>query len=169
MSEPSSALTPQQRLTLSRKAIVRHMHKDDRPERPDAIEYSQVKAQSAAEADVGEAFGENPRSVPDGTWSLITQAFRSWWHHHPANIAVEIATPFLSNYAKAHPARLVGIAAGVGAAAVVFKTWRLVSVGGILLAVMKSADISAVVMSVMSGSRKNSAGPPMKADAYHDE
>jgi hypothetical protein len=53
------------------------------------------------------------------------------------NQILDILKPVVASYAKSDPIKTLGIAAGVGAAVVVFKPWRLISIGG-LLAVLKS-------------------------------
>lgn len=150
-------LTPQQRLAISRKAIVRHMQRHDRDEghERDAID-NKDKSGNFGFAD------ENDDEIRDGNhghWGLIKRALKSWWHHHPASIAIDVAKPLIGRYAQEHPVQLVSIAAGVGVAAVVFKPWRLVSVGGIVLAAMKSSDLTGIVLSMLSPSNQTSANP----------
>jgi hypothetical protein len=127
------ALSPQERLAITRKAIVRCMHKGQPP----------------PEDDAGKAFGNQPRSIPESNWGLVKQALRSWWYHHPASIAVEIADTFLGRYARSHPVKLVAIAAGVGAGMVLIKPWRLLSLGGVTLTVLKSPVIAGAVSTMI--------------------
>jgi len=127
--------TPQERLANSRKAIVRHMsreqsHDDETPDGP---------------ADDRAALTGN-----GGTWGLIKQALGGWWHHHPVSAAFSLARPVLGKYAEEKPLQLLGIAAVAGAAAVVFKPWRLVSLGSVLLATLKSSEISGALLSMLS-------------------
>ena len=65
-------------------------------------------------------------------------------------LAIEIGRPFLDNYARDKPVQLLGIAAGVGAAAVLVKPWRLVSVTGLAIAVLKSTKLSSTLLSLLS-------------------
>ena len=44
---------------------------------------------------------------------------RAWWRHHPAHMALELATPALSGYARRKPVQFLGIAAAVGAVVLV--------------------------------------------------
>ncbi len=53
------------------------------------------------------------------------------------NQILDILKPVVASYAKSDPIKTLGIAAGLGAAIVVFKPWRLISIGG-FLAVLKS-------------------------------
>jgi hypothetical protein len=137
--------TPQERLAISRKAIVRTMNRD-RPQGHDDAD--PVSAES----------GESWEQM-DGNWGIFKQAVKAWWHHHPANLALDVAKPLLGEYARIHPVKLLGISAGIGAMAVLLKPWRLVSLGGVLLATMKSSDISGVVHSMLSASAKNPDNP----------
>lgn len=75
----------------------------------------------------------------------------SWWRHHPAHTALELATPVLSSYAARKPFQYLGIAALAGAVIAVARPWRLVSMTGLLVAVLKSSQLSSVVMSAMAG------------------
>jgi hypothetical protein len=144
----ATQLSPQERLAISRRALVRHMHRNDPPHQAGQTEHDRQVD------DAGQAFGAQSREVPSGTWGLVKHAVLSWWYSHPANVAVDVAKPFISKYARANPMKLLAISAGIGAAAIFLKPWRLISVGGILLAVMKSADISGAVMSMMTRSNR---------------
>ena len=129
-------LTPQERLAISRKAIVKHMnryHRENEDRNDDDFDDSD----------------ESP-SAPHGTLSIIKHAVRVWWHRHPANAAVDLARPLLSDYASAHPFKLLGISAGVGAAVVVIRPWHAVSVGGLLVAAVKASGLSSALISMLS-------------------
>lgn len=140
----SSALpfTPQERLAISRNAIVRHMSRDE----PSGHDSAGQTLGASAQAD----------SKVDGSWRLIQRAVRAWWQHHPANVALDVARPVVAEYAREHPVKLLGIAAGIGAATVLLKPWRLVSLGGVLLATMKSPDLSGIVLSMLSAHSQDS-------------
>jgi len=134
-------LTAQQRLASSRQAIVRQMG----IESPDDDGFADGPA---AEAD------ENSIDTSAGTWALTKQVAGAWWRSHPARLAVDFAKPALQTYAAQQPLRLLGISAGIGAAAVVLRPWRLISVTGLLLAALKSSEISGAVQSMLSPGRK---------------
>ena len=131
--------TPQERLAISRKAIVRHMTRDDKTmARPDEQPY-----------EIGDESGLN--SSESAFWpSAVARAVRTWWRHHPVSMAVDVATPVVGRYAKSHPFKLLGVAAVAGAAMVLVRPWRLLSLGGILLAAVKSAAVPSVLMSLFS-------------------
>lgn len=160
MSTPSDALSPQARLAASRKAIVRHMKRDHRKDlhddRAPGLEY-------ALDADDGQAYDAyGGVGQDDGSGSrlsaalhLVKYAVRSWWHHHPVNVAYDFARPVVHRFAANEPYKLLGIAAGVGAAAVLIRPWRLVSLGGVALAALKSSEFSSLALSMLSSSRSD--------------
>jgi ElaB/YqjD/DUF883 family membrane-anchored ribosome-binding protein len=49
----------------------------------------------------------------------------------------QIFQPVVTGYAKTNPMKTLGIAAGIGAAIVVLKPWRLITIGS-LIAVLRS-------------------------------
>lgn len=134
----SSITTPtaQDRLAASRKAIVRHMARD-RQAHDGSHDHAYVDVDP-----------HTPRSA--GKWGNFKHAIYSWWHHHPAKVALDFGRPVVGRYAESHPLKLVGIAAGVGAAVVILRPWRLVSLGGLLLAALKSSQLSGVMLSMLS-------------------
>jgi hypothetical protein len=133
--------TPQERLAISRKAIVRHMTRDDKTiARPNEEPY-----------EIGDESGLNSNANASSFWpSAVARAVRTWWRHHPVSMAVDVATPVVGRYAKSHPYKLLAVAAAAGAALVVIRPWRLLSLGGIALAAIKSAAVPSVLMSLFS-------------------
>lgn len=133
MPSPEPQLTPQERLTISRKALVKHMSRH-RPvhEEPDFLDLQTDAPVSAP--------------VPVGAWSLVKYGIRNWWQRHPASAVVDLARPLLEDYAHDHPFKLLGFSAGAGAAIVVLRPWRMVS-AGVLLAALKSSGLSAALLS----------------------
>ncbi len=53
------------------------------------------------------------------------------------NQLLHILQPVVASYAKSYPVKTLGIAAGLGAAIVVLKPWRLITLGS-LLALLKA-------------------------------
>lgn len=127
-------LSPQERLAISRKALVRHMSRHQRVHQDE----------SPSDLDAAEPLSGPPAGGT--TWRLIKYATRTWWHRHPASAVVELAQPLLEDYAQAHPFKLLGFSAGAGAALVVIRPWRLVSVG-VLLTALKSSGLSSALLS----------------------
>ena len=128
-------LSPQERLAISRKALVRHMSRHRRIEEN--------------EMDLDPQSSELPAIGPSSsgqTWRIVKYAMRNWWYRHPASAVVDLAEPLLHDYAQAHPFKLLLISAGAGAAAVVLRPWRMVS-AGVLLAALKSSGLPGALLS----------------------
>jgi hypothetical protein len=140
-----TAPTPQERLASSRKAIVRHMSRDAHSH--DGHDEGSGDRHDA-EGDAGNFEG--------GTWGILKHALGAWWHHHPVSVAFGLATPALKRYAEEKPLQLLGIAAAAGAAAVVLRPWRLVSIGSLLLATLKSSELSGALASMLSSTSPSS-------------
>lgn len=138
-------LTPQERLAISRKAIVRHMnrHHPDVEERFDSdIDGVNDKGSSTV--------------VEQGGLGRIKYAARMWWHRHPASAAVELASPLLNDYARAHPFKLLGISVAAGATLVVVRPWRMISASTLLVAAVKSSGLSNTLITMLSSFTRSS-------------
>jgi hypothetical protein len=122
-------MTPVERLVASRIRLAREMR-----------------------GDAGDTGGSQPPPRPSGSggWRMGLRVLRTWWSRHPANATARIAQPLIENYAREKPLQLVGIAAGLGAAAVIVKPWRLISVGALLAATLRSSDFSSLLVSLLS-------------------
>ena len=140
-----TAPTPQERLASSRKAIVRHMNRD-------AHSHDEQGDDTGAGYDGDGDAG----SFEGGTWGILKHALGAWWHHHPVSMAFGLAKPTLQHYAEEKPLQLLGIAAAAGAATVLIRPWRLVSVGSLLLAAFKSSEISGALLSMLSNASPHS-------------
>ncbi len=133
------------RLARSRLAIIEQIHRRERHtgQREGDREYG-----GAAQA---RPFAGSSRGAARGGWfSGVKRALGTWWRHHPAHMGVELATPMLSSYARRKPLQYLAIAAAVGAVVVVARPWRLISATGLLVAVLKSSQLSGMLMSALS-------------------
>lgn len=139
MASIPTDLTPQERLAISRKAIVRHMnrHHQDIGERPEIGTHEHSESGQ----------GIIPRS--NSVLSKITYAARMWWHRHPASAAVELANPLLKDYARANPFKLIGFSVVAGAGFVMVKPWRMISASTLLVAAVKSSGLSNTLMTML--------------------
>jgi hypothetical protein len=150
--------TAADKLAKTRLAIVDHIHRRD--SRHDRAE-DDTRRQEAD--DGGEWQEEEPRGRgPAGWFSSLKHAAGAWWRHHPAHLGVELATPALSQYAHRKPLQFLAIAAAVGAVVVVARPWRLISVTGLLVALVKSSQLSGLVMSAMSAADYQKDQPPRR-------
>lgn len=137
------------KLARTRLAIIEHIY-NKKEGRRDGGSVSRRRA-PASQVD-----GDDPATDPPhrtGRFARLgdfTDAGREWWRQHPARGALELATPALSAYARRRPARFLGIAVVTGAVFMLTRPWRLLSVTGIALALLKSSQLPAMVMSAVS-------------------
>lgn len=129
------------KLAQSRLAIIEHIHRKEHG--------GKRRRAEGAEADLAQ---QDPASQASrsGWFNRVTHAGRIWWRHHPAHMALELATPSLSSYARRRPAVFIGAAMAIGAAAVLARPWKVISLTGLLVALAKSSQLSSLVMSAMS-------------------
>ncbi|HXD40888.1 MAG TPA: hypothetical protein VN649_10025 [Ramlibacter sp.] len=133
------------RLARTRLAIIKQIQQPEhRAERADA--------KRPRERETRDHEGPERRSNGGGAgwFARFRQAARTWWRYHPAHMGLELATPALSAFAERKPLQYVGIAAAVGAVVMITRPWRLISVGGLLVAVAKSSQLSTVLLSALS-------------------
>lgn len=84
-----------------------------------------------------------------GAWQNIREAASAWWHAHPARLALEVAEPVFEKYARAHPMRVLALSAAAGAALVLARPWRLISVTGLLVGAVRSTQVSALASAML--------------------
>ncbi|MDH6166607.1 hypothetical protein M2282_001754 [Variovorax boronicumulans] len=158
-------LTPQQRLAISRRALVRQLQGGDAdtredqdarypaPEFDDDLEYAHHDASTGPGHEEARAHGR--RNV----WASVARSVaQRWWRRHPAHAMGQLARPLLEHYARKEPAKLMAAAAATGALLVLVKPWRLLSVTAVLAAVLKTSDVADVVNTLM----QKTTSPPRK-------
>ncbi|MDP9899813.1 glycine zipper domain-containing protein [Variovorax ginsengisoli] len=156
----SHVLTPQQRLAISRRALVRQLRGDSGDAH--ANEYDAYDAGPGEDPAHGGAL-DRPDSNGGANLPWLSVARRvgeRWWRRHPANAAAQLAKPLLQRYARERPFKVVGIAAGVGALLVVVKPWRLLSITAIAAAVLKTSDVADLVTTLMHNNNSPRKDPP---------
>jgi hypothetical protein len=132
------------RLARSRLAIVEHIHRKERRREP-RREMPQDDPFEGAE------FADTPPPPPgDGLLDRIRYAASMWWRHHPAHMAVEVATPLMHAYAARKPGQLLAISALAGATLMLARPWRLISLTALLGVLLKSSHLPSVILSAMS-------------------
>jgi hypothetical protein len=150
--------TAKQRLQATRQALMHELvpsTRNDTARRMDA--QARQDQQLAFEAGETEVPPEPPPGQPtsfSGWLAVARHSVRAWWEFHPVRVVGAVAEPVLVEYARHRPIKLIGIAAGIGAVLVVTRPWRLVSVGGLAVAALKSSQLSNFALSFLS-SRKN--------------
>ena len=137
-------MTPAQRLDLSRLAIIEHLDRREHRHDPRRVERDEPQP---AQID---GTARPPRRAGRGWFGGVMNAAKTWWNHHPAQLAMELATPALQSYARRKPFQLLGISAAFGAALVLARPWRLVSLTSVLIAVVKSSQLTSVVMAALT-------------------
>lgn len=138
-------MTPADKLARSRLAIIEYLE----------------RREHGGEAHAGSE-PANPDGAPDheaglfsgeGWLAGVTSAARTWWRNHPAQMAVEILTPSLQSYMRRKPFQVLALSVGVGALLVLTRPWRLISVTTLVVAIVKSSQLSGVVMSALSDAK----------------
>ncbi|MGJ7607739.1 hypothetical protein ACSFA7_25615 [Variovorax sp. LT1R20] len=153
-------LTPQQRLAISRRALVRQLHggEDARDERYPASEPDDDLEYAHHDASTSPASEPHARGKGNVWGSVARSVVQRWWRRHPAHAAGQLARPLLEHYARKEPAKLMAAAAATGALLVLVKPWRLLSVTAVLAAVLKTSDVADVVNTLM----QKTSSPPRK-------
>lgn len=137
------------RLARSRLAIIAQVQRRGRGGREDDLVREQ-HAQARRERGEPDWTFPQEREGIAGWLGGLKRALNAWWRHHPAHMGVELATPMLSDYAHRRPVQYLAMAAAVGAVVVVVRPWRLITVGGLLAALLKSSQVSSLIMSALS-------------------
>lgn len=159
MSRPEGPVEPtaKQRLQATRQAMMNELVPSTRPNAPRRSVppplQSPVADASVEQLGYEAAIGHDEADrlgTATGWFSVARRSLRAWWEFHPVRVVGSIAEPVLAEYARQRPLKLVGIAAGVGAIVVVTRPWRLVSIGGLAVAALKSSQVSNFALSLLS-------------------
>lgn len=142
------------KLAQTRLAIIAHIQRREqrsgRKTAPLQREPAASDADQAAdwEQDVND---DQPRGRVRGWYQRARRMGSTWWRHHPAHAGLELAKPVLSSFAARRPLAYLGISALAGAALFLARPWRLISATGLLVALLKSSQLSSMVLSALSG------------------
>ena len=133
------------KLARSRQAILEHVAKRHRRHDP-----REETAQGFADPE-GSAYAQDDDPDPGSGWfGHMKHVVRTWWRYHPAHMVVDLATPLMRGYAQRKPLQLLGISLAAGAVLTFARPWKLISVGTILVAVLKSGQLSHLLTAAMS-------------------
>jgi hypothetical protein len=147
------------RLDRSRLAILEHLHRRDQRRHPPSA--ADLESHESGEGQAGPGPRARPRRPATGSWlERARDALETWWRYHPAHMAVDIARPALSSYARQKPVQYLGIAAAAGAVVFLLRPWKLISVTGVLVALVKSPQMAGLVMSALSTGKNPEDDPP---------
>jgi hypothetical protein len=136
------------KLARSRLALIEQLQRRER--RDEKKEAMLARNREEVEQDE-QGWSQSEEDEDPASWyARLKRAAVAWWRSQPARLGVELAKPILSRYAARKPAQFLGIAVAGGALVVVARPWRLVSMTGLIVALLKSSQLSSVVMSAMS-------------------
>lgn len=142
------------KLAQTRLAIIAHIQRREQRSNGGAGRHARTAGDMGSESQAD--WEQDPEDEPHGRvrdWYQRARRMGSaWWRDHPAHAGLELATPVLSSFAARSPVAYLGISALVGAACVIARPWRLISVTGLLVALLKSSQLSGLVLSAMSAS-----------------
>lgn len=145
-----------ERLSRSRQAILEHIARRERRHDP---------REEGPRGSAGDWTRDEAAPPPrGGGWGWLHRARHAagvWWRHHPAHMAVEVASPLLASYGRRKPVQLLAIAALAGATLMFARPWRLISLTTLLVAVVKATNLPSVLMSAMSAAdyERDAEGP----------
>jgi hypothetical protein len=132
------------RLERNRRAILEQVARKQRRHDPHEETMGQGFAGAYAPGE------DDPGPAGDGWFGHVSHAVRTWWRYHPAHMAVELASPLMRSYARRKPLQLLGISMAAGAALTFARPWKLISVTTLLVAVLKSSQLSNLFLAAMS-------------------
>jgi hypothetical protein len=138
-----------EKLARSRQAIVDHIARKQR--KHDPRETSEGRDfPPGPDSDYDYEDDEATMPAGGGWFAHLSHAVRVWWRYHPAHMAVELASPLMRTYARRKPVQLLGIAFAAGALLTLARPWKLISIGTVVLALLKSSQLSHLVTAAMS-------------------
>jgi hypothetical protein len=137
------------RLARSRLAIIEQVQRKDRRAGGNR-EREHARAQQRERGEPEGPHDDEDDEGIAGWFGGLKHALGTWWRHHPAHMGVELVTPLLATYARRKPFQFLGIAVAAGAVIAVARPWRLITVGGLLAAVLKSSQLSGLLMSALA-------------------
>jgi hypothetical protein len=145
------------KLARSRQAILAFAARRQRRHDP--------HEEDAAGVGTGEPFDEapeddDPRDYGGGWFGHMRRAARTWWRYHPAHMVVDLASPLMRSYARRKPVQLLAISAAAGAALTFARPWKLISLTTLAVAVLKSSQLSSLLMAAMSAADFRKDGDP---------
>ena len=151
------------KLARTRLAIIAHLQARERHHERRESAFEEEAPAPAVETGRRRHFWNRGEPRAGGARGWLGQGrrvLRTWWRHHPASMGVDLARPVLSSYATRKPVQYVAIAAGIGAALVLLRPWRVVSATGLIVALVKSSQLPSLVMSAMAGVNDEGDGAP---------
>jgi hypothetical protein len=138
------------RLARNRQALLEHMARKQRRHDPREERASAGYDTGYGAGQVPPEYDDEPASSGGGWFGHLRHALRTWWRYHPAHMAVELATPMMQGYARRKPVQLLGISLAAGALLTFARPWKVISVTTIIVALLKSSQLSHLFTAAMS-------------------
>jgi hypothetical protein len=156
MSDASDKLDRNRQAILD--YVARRERRHDPREEPPRPQAAGSYADDRAYGDGGEEEHPDPGS---GWMGHLLHALRTWWRYHPAHMAVDLAEPLLQQYARRKPMQMLGISFAAGALLTFMRPWKLISVTTVIVALLKSSQLSHLFTAAMSAAdyRKDQQRP----------
>ncbi|MBK6008598.1 hypothetical protein JJB11_21055 [Ramlibacter ginsenosidimutans] len=156
MSDASDKLDRNRQAILD--YVARRERRHDPHEEPPRARAAGSFADPAAYADSDE---EEPPDPGSGWMGHLLHALRTWWRYHPAHMAVDLAEPLLQKYAQRKPMQMLGVSFAAGALLMLARPWKLISVTTVIVALLKSSQLSNLFTAAMSAAdyRKDQQRP----------
>jgi hypothetical protein len=139
-----------EKLDRNRQAILEYVARRQRRHDPREEPAGRGFADGGPEGDAEAYADEEPPEAGSGWFEHLRHGVKTWWRYHPAHMAVDLASPLLREYARRKPVQLLGISVAAGAALTFARPWKLISVTTILVALLKSSQLSNLFMASMS-------------------
>jgi hypothetical protein len=148
------------KLARSRQAILAHVARRQRRHDP----HEESAAGMGMDEDAYAAMQEEDAAQDYGAgwFGHMRRAVRTWWRYHPAHMVADLASPLMRDYARRRPVQLLAISVAAGAALTFARPWKLISLTTLAVAVLKSSQLSNLLMAAMSAAdfRKDGETPP---------
>ena len=142
------------KLDRSRRAILEHIarrqRRHDPREEPPPPQGYEAGYGPDFEFDFEDSRPRYRRGRGPDWFGRLRHGVRTWWRYHPAHMAADLAAPLLRNYAHRKPLQLLGISLAAGAALTFARPWKLISLTTLLVALLKSSQLSQVLMAALS-------------------
>jgi hypothetical protein len=157
VNHPQTTQTARERLAQTRRELLRGMGQHASQGAGEPAPDGDGHPASSWPQEAKDARHENQASSGG---SGLRQGLRAWWRAQPAHLALELGQPLFEKYARAHPLKVLVLSAGAGAVLVLARPWRLISVTGMLVAALKSTELSALASDVLRSPRAQRPGRP---------
>jgi hypothetical protein len=138
------------KLARTRLAIIAHIQQREHRSAGSAAQHAALAAGVEANWNEEPESHEPPRGGVRNWAGALGRAVSTWWRHHPAHAGLELMQPVIAKQVRRAPMTYLAVSAAAGAALFLARPWRLISVTGLLLGLLKSSQLSAMVLSALS-------------------